>query len=155
VALHRTLRQDRGVKRRLYVLLNRGFNRVLRALGRTTFQGGTLLYLTTTGRKSGRPRTVPLVYVRDGDDFVVAASNGGADWEPAWWLNVRADPRGTVEVDGTHVSVTASEVDGPGRDELWRRLNDQIDTYDRYQHKVRRQIAVVRLRPIDSVVDAP
>jgi F420H(2)-dependent quinone reductase len=143
------------VKRRLFVLLNRTFNRVLRARGRTTFQGGTLLYLTTTGRKSGTRRTVPLVYVRDGDDFVVAASNGGADWEPAWWLNFRADPRGTVQVDGTHVPVTASEVDGPERNELWRRLNDQIDTYDRYQRKVRRRIAVVRLRPFHRTVTSP
>ena len=130
-----------------FVLLNRVVNRILRTFGAKRFRGARILYLTTTGRKSGKARTVPLAYVRDGDDFVVAASNGGADWEPAWWLNIQAGGGGTIDVDKQRIQVTASEVEGDDRARLWRALSDQLDSYDGYQKKVRRQIAVVRLTP--------
>lgn len=136
------------VRRRLYVLVNRVVNGVLRRTGVSTFRGAKLLYLTTTGRVSGSRRTVPLAFVPDGDDLVVAASNGGADWEPGWWLNLQADPRGTIEVDKQQRAVTASEVDGPEREVLWARLGAQLDSYDGYQAKVARRIAVVRLTPV-------
>ena len=127
------------------VTLNRVVNAIVRRLGLTRFRGGDLLYLTTTGRTSGARRTVPLLYVPDGDDLVVAASNGGADWEPGWWLNLQTDPSGVVRVDGQERPVTGVEVEEPQRTELWARLNAQLDTYDDYQQKVRRRIAVVRL----------
>ena len=129
------------------VTLNRVVNAIVRRLGLKTFRGADLLYLTTTGRSSGARRTVPLAFVRDGDDLVVAASNGGSDWEPGWWLNLQTDPHGVAQVDGEDRRVTASEVDGPERSELWDRLNAQLDAYDGYQEKVRRRIAVVRLTP--------
>ena len=135
------------MKRSAFVLLNRGVNAIVRRLRLSRFRGGDLLFLTTTGRRSGEPKTVPLLYVRDGDDYVAAASNGGADWEPAWWLNLQKDPRGTVEAGGQRVAVTATEVEGPDRDALWARLSAQLDAYDGYQEKVRRRIAVVRLSP--------
>ena len=122
-------------------------NAIVRLLGLKTFRGADLLYLTTTGRSSGARRTVPLAFVRDGDDLVVAASNGGSDWEPGWWLNLQTDPHGVAQIDGGIVTVIASEVDGPERSVLWDRLNAQLDTYDGYQEKVRRRIAVVRLVP--------
>src|SRR5687767_2272063 len=114
------------MKRRAFVLLNRTVNAVLRRLRVSRFRGGELLFLTTTGRQSGTPRTVPLLYVRDGDDYVVAASNGGADWEPAWWLNAQADPHGTIEVRGQRQPVTAAEVVGDDREAMWARLNAQL-----------------------------
>lgn len=135
------------MKRRFFVLVNRTVNAVVHRIKPKTFRGGRLLFLTTTGRRSGDRRTVPLLYVTDGDDLVVAASNGGADWTPAWWLNLQASPAGTVEVDGSRFEVRAAAVDGPERDELWQRLSAQLDTYDDYQSKVRRRIAVVRLSP--------
>lgn len=101
------------------------------------------------GRKSGKMRTVPLVFVRDDKDYVVAASNGGSDWEPAWWLNLQSKPQATIRVDGTELTVTASVVADDDRDRLWQRLSEQLDTYDSYQSKVRRQIALVRLQPVD------
>ena len=137
------------MKRRIFVIGNRVVNRILRLLGRKRFRGARLLFLTTTGRKSGKSRTVPLVYVRNGDDFVVAASNGGADWQPAWWLNVQADPQATIEVDGDEVAVTAAAVEEDDRDRLWKRLSDQLDTYDSYQRRVRRRIDLVRLQPTE------
>ena len=135
------------MKRTAFVLLNRAVNAVVRRTGLRTFRGAPVLHLTTTGRKTGRSRTVPLAHVRDGDAWIVAASNGGADWEPGWWLNLQAGGTGTVEVGGRRCAVRGEEVTGPARDEAWRRLGDQLPLYDGYQRKVRRRIAVVRLVP--------
>jgi F420H(2)-dependent quinone reductase len=132
------------------VIVNRVVNRVVRLFGLQRFRGARLLYLTTVGRKSGKVRTVPLAFVRDGEDYVVAASNGGSDWQPGWWLNLQAAPQATIEVDGDEVAITGSEVAAADRDELWKRLSDQLDAYDGYQQKVSRQIALVRLRPASS-----
>ena len=132
------------------VMVNRIVNRVVRLLGLKRFRGARLLYLTTVGRKTGKTRTVPLAFVRDGDDYVVAASNGGSDWQPGWWLNLRSAPQATIQVDDAELVITASEVDEADRTQLWQRLSDQLDTYDGYQEKVSRQIALVRLRPVGS-----
>jgi F420H(2)-dependent quinone reductase len=137
-----------AVQRRVMVLVNRVVNRIVRLLRLQRFRGARLLYLTTVGRKSGRSRTVPLAFVRDGDDYVVAASNGGSDWQPAWWLNLQSEPQAKIHVDGAEVAITGSAVAEPDRAELWQRLSDQLDSYDGYQRKVRRQIDLVRLRPI-------
>ena len=139
----------RAMKRRLMVLVNRVVNRIIRLTGMKRFRGAALLYLTTVGRKSGKKRVVPLAFVRDGEDYVVAASNGGSDWEPAWWLNLQASPQATIEVDKTELTVTGSAVADVDRDRLWKRLSDQLDSYDGYQSKVSRQIALVRLTPVD------
>lgn len=132
------------------VSVNRAVNAIVRALKLSKFRGGALLYLTTTGRSSGARRTVPLLYVTDGDDLIVAASNGGADWEPGWWLNLQADPHAVVEVDEQDRRVRGVEVEEPERSVLWARLNAQLDAYDGYQQKVSRRIAVVRLTPDPS-----
>lgn len=132
------------------VTINRVVNRIVRLTRMKRFRGAQLLYLTTVGRKSGKSRTVPLAFVRDDDDYVVAASNGGSDWEPAWWLNLQSEPEATIEVEGTKVTVTASAVGDDDRDRLWQRLSEQLDTYDGYQSKVRRRIALVRLQPVDQ-----
>ena len=83
------------------------------------FRGGDVVLLTHRGRKSGRTFTTPLLHVRDGDDLVVAASNGGVDAEPQWWLNLQADPHGEVEVRGRRWHVVASKVDEADRARLW------------------------------------
>ncbi|MGY1754835.1 nitroreductase/quinone reductase family protein [Blastococcus sp. SYSU D01042] len=114
------------------------------------FRGGDVLMLTHTGRRSGQVHTTPVAYVRDGEDLVVAASNGGIDAEPQWWLNLQADPRCTVEVRGRRIDVVAAEVEEPERSRLWGLLNANIATYDAYQASVRRRIAVVRLTPTTS-----
>ena len=140
-----------AMNRRLMVIINRVVNRIVRLTGMKRFRGARLLYLTTVGRKSGKSRTVPLAFVRDDEDYVVAASNGGSDWEPAWWLNLQSQPQATMEVDGIKATVTASAVDDQDRDRLWQRLSDQLDTYDGYQSKVSRQIALVRLQPAEDL----
>jgi deazaflavin-dependent oxidoreductase (nitroreductase family) len=85
--------------------------------------------------------------VRDGADLVVAASNGGIDAEPQWWLNLQADPHGEVEVRGERRPVTASVVPEADRDRLWAALMASCPVFDDYQAKVRRRIALVRLSP--------
>jgi deazaflavin-dependent oxidoreductase (nitroreductase family) len=125
-------------------------NVVVRRLRLRRFRGGDLLYLTTTGRKSRKPRTTPLLYLREQDRWIVVASNGGADWEPGWWLNLRAGSPATVDVDGRSIAVTATEITGAEREEMWRRLNDQVFDYGSYQAKVSRRLAVVALAPAAS-----
>jgi len=112
-----------------------------------TFRGGDVVLLTHTGRSSGRTFTTPLLYVRDGDDLVVAASNGGIDREPQWWLNLQADPRGAAEIGGRRAEVVASAVDEADRRRLWDALMAKCPTYDAYQAAVGRRIALVRLAP--------
>ena len=138
-----------AIQRQFMVMINRVVNRVVRLTRMQRFRGARLLYLTTVGRQSGKLRTVPLAFVRDDDDYVVAASNGGSDWQPAWWLNLQSSPQATIEVDRNRVTVTASAVEDEDRDRLWQRLSEQLDTYDSYQSKVRRRIALVRLRPLE------
>lgn len=113
-----------------------------------TFRGGDLLLVSHTGRSSGRTHTTPALFVRDGDDYVVAASNGGIDREPQWWLNLQADPRGAVEVRGRRIEVVASEVADADRSRLWDALMARCDAYDGYQASVSRRIALVRLTPV-------
>jgi deazaflavin-dependent oxidoreductase (nitroreductase family) len=135
------------VKRNLFVRINRIMNAVVGRLGLRRFRGGDLLFLTTTGRKSGQPRTTPLLHLVDGERWIVAASNGGADWEPGWWLNLQAGSAGTVKVGDVDTPVSGAEISGAEREAWWRRLNDVVD-YEAYQRKVRRRIAVVALTPM-------
>ncbi|MGY1806085.1 nitroreductase family deazaflavin-dependent oxidoreductase [Blastococcus sp. SYSU D00669] len=113
-----------------------------------TFRGGDVVLLTHTGRRSGRTFTTPLLYVRDGDDLVVAASNGGLDQEPQWWLNLQADPRGTVEIAGRRTEIVAGQVAERDRQRLWDALMAKCPTYDDYQSWVSRRISLVRLTPV-------
>jgi deazaflavin-dependent oxidoreductase (nitroreductase family) len=111
------------------------------------FRGGDVLLLTVTGRRSGRSFTSPLMYVRDGEALVVAASNGGIDREPAWWLNLQARPEATVQVGRDVLPVRAERTTGEDRSRLWQALNAAFGGYEGYQRGVQREIAVVRLSP--------
>ena len=110
-------------------------------------RGQSAVLLTTIGLKTGQPRTTPLLYLDDGDEWVVAASDAGADWEPGWWLNLRAGSAATVQIAGRRTPVTGTEITGAERDRMWQLLNEHVFDYDSYQQKVSRQIAVVALTP--------
>jgi F420H(2)-dependent quinone reductase len=112
------------------------------------FRGGGILLLTTTGRKSGRKRTTPLLYVPDGEALVVIASKGGAPSHPAWFLNLCSNPEAEVEVGGRKLRVRAAEATGPVRGRLWRKAVEAYPTYEDYQEKTSREIPVVLLHPI-------
>ena len=114
-----------------------------RLLGRIA--GVPVLLLTTRGRKTGEERTKPLLYLAHGDAFVVAASFAGEPRHPAWWLNLRADPRARVQVGGRIVDVRAREAEGEERERLWRAMTEIWPDYDDYQTKTDREIPVVVL----------
>jgi deazaflavin-dependent oxidoreductase (nitroreductase family) len=109
--------------------------------------GAPVLLLTTAGRRSGRPWTVPLIYQPDGDGWVIIASNGGGPRHPAWWLNLRARPEATVEIGRQRHPVTAAATTGAERERLWRLMADRFKRYDEYATKTTRKIPVVELRP--------
>ena len=116
-----------------------------RLLGRVA--GMPVLLLTTTGRRSGRPRTTPLTFFRDGADLVVIASNGGEDRAPGWSLNLRANPRAVVELAGERLSVTARTASTEERDRLWAEITATYAGYARYQERTERRIPVLLLTP--------
>jgi len=111
------------------------------------FRGGPIVLLTTVGRKSGRRRTTPLLFIRDGDDVVVVASNRGIDRAPAWWLNLQANPGAQIQVGRQAFRVRAEQVDSANRARLWPLLNQMYPASEDYQRGVSREIPVVRLRP--------
>jgi deazaflavin-dependent oxidoreductase (nitroreductase family) len=136
---------------------NRGF-RILGGIHRAVYRatggkiGGRMgkapvLLLTTTGRKSGKPRTTPLLYARAGDGYVLIASKGGAEHDPLWYRNLQATPRAEIQVGRKTKQVRARTAEGEERDRLWRALTDLFSGYDEYAKKTSRTIPVVVLEP--------
>jgi len=109
--------------------------------------GMPILLLTTTGRKTGRPRTTPLLYVTDGENIVVVASNGGRPRHPQWWLNLEKNPEAEVQVRNEKRRVKAEEATGAGRGRLWRLVVGMYPGYAEFQRAITRKIPVVVLRP--------
>jgi deazaflavin-dependent oxidoreductase (nitroreductase family) len=103
--------------------------------------------LTTTGRKSGLARTIPLLYLADGDRVVVVASLGGMSKHPEWYLNVVANPKVTVEIDGDAQAMLASTATPEEKAKLWPRLVDMYKSYEMYQQRTTRDIPVVVCTP--------
>ncbi|HEY3829938.1 MAG TPA: nitroreductase family deazaflavin-dependent oxidoreductase [Solirubrobacteraceae bacterium] len=109
------------------------------------WQGTTVLILTTHGRRSGEPRSTPLIYQRDGERYLVVASKGGADEPPAWYLNLQADPNVEVQVLGERFAAQAHTADASEKPALWRTMTAVWPAYDEYQEKTPRVIPVVVL----------
>lgn len=107
-----------------------------------------VLLLTTTGRKSGQERTWPLGYFRDGNRLIVAASANGQPEHPAWFLNLRANPRVTVQVGQETRAMTATTATGEERERLWAKLTSTYPNFAGYQKKTTREIPVVILAPV-------
>ncbi|MGH8972651.1 MAG: nitroreductase family deazaflavin-dependent oxidoreductase [Acidimicrobiia bacterium] len=111
------------------------------------FRGSPALLLTTTGRRSGKPRTNPLLYIDDGSRKIVVASSGGADKHPAWYQNLVAHPEVTVQAGPAVQRMRAEVADPEERARLWPPLVAMYPTYDDYQAKTERQLPVVVLTP--------
>lgn len=105
------------------------------------------LLLTTTGRTSGKPRTVPLIFARDGADYLVVASQGGMPVHPNWYRNLEVDPSATIQVKADVRSVTARTATAEEKPRLWKAVNDVWPRYDLYQSYTDRSIPVVILTP--------
>lgn len=111
------------------------------------WRGVPTLLLTTTGRKSGEPLMLPLIYGTDGGNFLVVASKGGAPGHPAWYLNLVANPTVEVQVKDRKFTArarTASAAEKPG---LWEKMAAIWPAYNEYQQKTSREIPVVVLEP--------
>jgi deazaflavin-dependent oxidoreductase (nitroreductase family) len=112
------------------------------------WNGVHTLLLTTTGRRSGAPRTRALIFGRDGDDYLVVASMGGAPQHPAWYLNLGANPRATVQVEGDVFEAEARTAPAEEKPRLWGIMRDVWPNYDVYQSRIERDIPVVVLQPL-------
>jgi deazaflavin-dependent oxidoreductase (nitroreductase family) len=139
-------------------LLVRSATKYLGALHRLLYRvsggraGGRLwdmpiVLLTTTGRQSGKKRTVPLCSLRDGDDVVVIASYGGLNQPPAWWLNLEANPNAELLTGRTRHAVTARNAAPDERARLWAEVTARAPGYLEYERRTAREIPVVILQP--------
>ena len=106
-----------------------------------------MLLLTTRGRKTGRPHTVPLLYLSEGDHLVIIASWGGRDYHPQWYTNLLAHPEADVNVGGVRRRVVARTADTAERAVWWQRAVDAYPRYADYQRRTRREIPIVFLEP--------
>jgi deazaflavin-dependent oxidoreductase (nitroreductase family) len=112
------------------------------------FPNGSLLLLHSTGAKSGAMRTSPLAYQKVGDAYAIFASNAGAAASPAWYHNLLAHPKTTIEL-GTEVIKVTARVAGPEERELiWKRQKENAPNFAEYERKTDRQIPVVILEPV-------
>jgi deazaflavin-dependent oxidoreductase (nitroreductase family) len=109
------------------------------------WNGVPCLLLTTVGRKSGEPLTLPLIYGRDGERVVIVASRGGAPDHPAWYKNLAANPRVRVQIAAEKFAATARTAAATERARLWRAMTQIWPAYDEYQSKTTREIPVVVL----------
>ena len=106
-----------------------------------------VLVLRTKGRRTGKERTWPVGYMRDGDAYVIIASNGGLPAHPAWYYNLTAEPRVTIEVGGERLTAHAATAEGTERARLWAKIVGRYPNFTKYQDGVTRELPVVVLRP--------
>ncbi len=111
------------------------------------FGKSPVLLLTTTGRKTGKQRTIPLLYLKDGDNLILVASNGGSPAHPVWWLNLQAKPEAVVEVGKKKLPMRARQADAEEHKRLWPLVVAMYADYAKYQKKTTREIPVVILYP--------
>jgi F420H(2)-dependent quinone reductase len=112
-----------------------------------SMRGMPVLLLTTVGRKTGLPRTTPLMYIRDSERYVITASNNGRDNHPAWFYNLQASPAVEIDVPGKHLKVTAELASSAEEDRLWPILVAQAPFFDGYRKKTSREIPMIVLKP--------
>ena len=112
------------------------------------WRGAPTLLLTTTGAKSGEPRTMALIYGRSGEDYLLVASDGGAADHPQWFKNLRKTPDVEVQVDDEIFHARAREATDEEKPAMWREMASHWPAYDRYQEKTERPIPVVVLERI-------
>ena len=139
---------------RFFRAFARGHTRVLvRTRGFPSWSGPRLrfLVLETRGRRSGRPRSVVLLYMPDGDNYVVIASNFGGEHPPAWWMNLSAEPEAVVHVSGRTVPVRARVLAGEEREAMLKRAVSYNRQWRGYAQTVQRELPIVRLERTNNV----
>jgi deazaflavin-dependent oxidoreductase (nitroreductase family) len=106
-----------------------------------------ILLITTIGRKSGKPHTNPIVYLKDGQDYLVAASVGGMDWHPGWYFNLKNRPQATIKVGDKTFDVKATITAGEERTRLYEIFKAASSNFVKYEKATSRVIPVIRLTP--------
>ena len=121
-----------------------------RSGGRVGERMGSLrtLLLTTTGRKSGQPRSTPLIYLEDGENVAVVASNLGSERPPAWWLNLQARPEAEARFGRKVRRVRGREATPEEHERLWPRFVKAYSDYEEYTRRTSRKIPIVILEPL-------
>jgi deazaflavin-dependent oxidoreductase (nitroreductase family) len=109
------------------------------------WEGTQTLLLTTRGRRSGEPRTTPLIYAPYGDAYTIVASKGGSDEPPAWYLNLSEEPNVEVQVWGDRFKARARTASAEEKPEIWKTMVGEWPAYDEYQQRTEREIPVVVL----------
>ena len=112
-----------------------------------TLQNIPVALLTTTGRKTGKPRVSPLYFLRDGDRVILAASRGGSDKHPMWYLNLKANPKVQVQVKNEVLSLNARHATEDERANYWPKLVEMYPSYEDYQSWTDRRIPLVVCEP--------
>ena len=112
------------------------------------WRGVPTLLLTTTGRRTGQATTTPLIFGRDGDRYVLVASQGGAPEHPGWYRNLVKEPEVELQVKAEHVLGRARTAEGEERERLWRDMAQIWPQYDDYATRTERVIPVVVVEPI-------
>ena len=112
------------------------------------WNGAPILLLTTTGRRTGDPTTTPLIFGRDGDDYVIVASQGGAPEHPGWYRNLAKQPEVELQVKGDRIRGRARTAEGDERERLWRVMTAVWPNYDVYTTRTTRVIPVVVLERV-------
>jgi deazaflavin-dependent oxidoreductase (nitroreductase family) len=112
-----------------------------------SLSGMPVLLLESVGRKTGKRRTTPLVCIRDGDNYVVTASNGGEPHHPGWYYNLHSQPQTVIQVMGRRIPVEAEQANPEERRRLWAELVKTNPRFDEYKRKTAREIAMFILHP--------
>jgi deazaflavin-dependent oxidoreductase (nitroreductase family) len=110
--------------------------------------GSPTLLLTTTGHRSGKPRTTPLIYGRAGDDYLLVASHGGSDEPPAWYVNLQHAPEVEVQVLDDRFRARARTAAPEEKPAMWHEMTSHWPDYDRYQQRTARELPVVVLERV-------
>jgi deazaflavin-dependent oxidoreductase (nitroreductase family) len=110
-----------------------------------TMRGLPVLLLTTKGKKTGQPRTKALMYVPHGEAYVVIASNLGKEDHPAWWYNLQAEPKASVQIGSSRFTVHAREAQENERESIWQALAEKTPDYEQYRSWTSRRIPLVVL----------
>lgn len=111
----------------------------------------SMLLLDHVGAKTGTKRTIPLLYVSDGDDVAIVASKGGHPKHPAWFHNLRANPETTIQIGSQRRAVRARVAAGEERRRLWAKAVEAYGSYREYQERTERKIPIVVLEPRTAV----
>lgn len=117
-------------------------------VGGRFLRGAPVLLLTTTGRKSGQPRTSPLLYLEDGESIILVASKGGMSHSPLWFHNLEANPNCEVEIGTRRQAMVARRASAEEKRALWPRLVAMYKDYDDYQARTTRDIPVLILTKV-------